>query len=444
MTARQVFEAMLVELNNTSSPSLLLDDYNHFINKAIDMYINKRYANYDITQQTTDDLRVLKSTAILPVEKKIVENNAAAFGSTGDSADKELYDLISKDKSFDAIYEVNLPADYLHTLNCTCIYSVNQTSGCYDAGDVARYAAKRLTADSWSTIMNDYYNRPTPNNPYYYIHNINTSKDLPTNRYVPESGTLGKGTDLYPATTSSTTTVYELYKDGKRISTHNSLNSANAERNKLDILSVSASAPTSGTTGLTIYKNTDNKYVVYNGTAIVTTKNTKEEADAIVAELRTALTAVATPAASGFSIVSVTVQNNTPVNFATMINSNNIEVSTIEKKAGVRYGNTSTVRMEIRYGQGDVFILKGVMIDYVKAPQHVRLTKNQLDLTEDTSQILEFPDYVCQEIINQLVTLVMANNGDPRLQTTPVVSQSIVDVAQQQQVAAQQRAQRQS
>ena len=83
------------------------------------------------------------------------------------------------------------------------------------------------------------------------------------------------------------------------------------------------------------------------------------------------------------------------------------------------------------------------MIDYVKAPQHVRLTKNQLDLTEDTSQILEFPDYVCQEIINQLVTLVMANNGDPRLQTTPVVSQSIVEVAQQQ-VAAQQRAQRQS
>ena len=443
MTARQVFEAMLVELNNTSSPSLLLDDYNHFINKAIDMYINKRYANYDTTQQTTDDLRVLKSTAILPVEKKIVENNTAAFGSTGGSADKELYDLISKDKSFDAIYEVNLPADYLHTLNCTCIYSVNKTSGCYDAGDVARYAAKRLTADSWSTIMNDYYDRPTPKNPYYYIHNINTSKDLPTNRYVPESGTLGKGTDLYPATTSSTTTVYELYKDGKRISTHNSLNLANAERNKLDILPVSVSAPISGATGLTIYKNTDNKYVVYNGTAIVTTKNTKEEADAIVAELRTALTAVATPAASGFSIVSVTVQNNTPVNFATMINSNNIEVSTIEKKAGIRYGNASTVRMEIRYGQGDVFILKGVMIDYVKAPQHVRLTKNQLDLTEDTSQILEFPDYVCQEIINQLVTLVMANNGDPRLQTTPVVSQSIVDVAQQQQAAAQQRAQRQ-
>lgn len=442
MTARQVFEAMLVELNNTSSPSLLLDDYNHFINKAIDMYINKRYANYDTTQQTTDDLRVLKSTAILPVEKKIVENNAAAFGSTGGSADKELYDLISKDKSFDAIYEVNLPADYLHTLNCTCIYSVNKTSGCYDAGDVARYAAKRLTADSWSTIINDYYDRPTPKNPYYYIHNINTSKDLPTNRYIPESGTLGKGTDLYPATTSSTTTVYELYKDGKRISTHNSLNSANAERNKLDILPVSVSAPTTGTTGLTIYKNTDNKYVVYNGTAIVTTKNTKEEADTIVAELRTALTAVATPAASGFSIVSVTVQNNTPVNFATMINSNNIEVSTIEKKAGIRYGNASTVRMEIRYGQGDVFILKGVMIDYVKAPQHVRLTKNQLDLTEDTSQILEFPDYVCQEIINQLVTLVMANNGDPRLQTTPVVSQSIIDVAQQQQAVAQQRAQR--
>ena len=55
----------------------------------------KEYINAGLVINLIIALRVLKSTAILPVEKKIVENNAAAFGSTGDSADKELYDLIS-------------------------------------------------------------------------------------------------------------------------------------------------------------------------------------------------------------------------------------------------------------------------------------------------------------------------------------------------------------
>ena len=100
-----MFEAMLVELNNTSSPSLLLDDYNYFINKAIDMYINKRYTNYDTTQQTTDDLRVLKSTAILPVNKKVFTDE-----NTDEHSEKltELMELIKQDKSFEAMAEVSV------------------------------------------------------------------------------------------------------------------------------------------------------------------------------------------------------------------------------------------------------------------------------------------------------------------------------------------------
>ncbi|UVM96950.1 MAG: hypothetical protein [Bacteriophage sp.] len=44
--------------------------------------------------------------------------------------------------------------------------------------------------------MNDFYNRPLPWRPYYYIHNVNTSDKLPTNPYVaPEDKGLGTGTD---------------------------------------------------------------------------------------------------------------------------------------------------------------------------------------------------------------------------------------------------------
>ena len=68
MKAKQVFEYALVELNKREAPSLLLEDYNYFINKAINQYVNKMYNLYDMNQQKSDDLRVLKGSAILTPE----------------------------------------------------------------------------------------------------------------------------------------------------------------------------------------------------------------------------------------------------------------------------------------------------------------------------------------------------------------------------------------
>lgn len=65
MTAREMYEYALVELNKIEAPSLLLEDYNYFINKAIQQYINLTYAKFEVDQQSTDDLRVLKTTTIL-------------------------------------------------------------------------------------------------------------------------------------------------------------------------------------------------------------------------------------------------------------------------------------------------------------------------------------------------------------------------------------------
>ena len=92
--------------------------------------------------------------------------------------------------------------------------------------------------------------------------------------------------------------------------------------------------------------------------------------------------------------------------------------STIEKPAGSRHANSSKVRVEIICGKdnSNVFDLSAVQIDYVKAPQFIRLTQEQLDSDEDISQIMEFPDYVNQEIINELVNLVMRKTNDPSLQ----------------------------
>jgi hypothetical protein len=51
-------------------------------------------------------------------------------------------------------------------------------------------------------------------------------------------------------------------------------------------------------------------------------------------------------------------------------------------------------------------------------------------MVEDTSQILEFQDYVCQEIVNELVTLLLENASDPRLQSQIPINQSIANPAQ--------------
>lgn len=320
MTARDIFKAMLTELSKVNAPSLLLEDFNYFFNKAINQYINKRYNIYDINQQSSDDLRVLKATAILTPVKSLgtTYKNPEGASSALSTKYKGLASL------YGATYEVDLPPDYLHILNCVCIYKVNSTYSCYDSGSFIQFSARRLTSDSWSQVINDYYNRPLPERPYFYIHNVNTSVTLPTNPFDLETG---KGTDMSEG-------VYKVTEqDG-------------AEG---DVLNLPRT--------ITIGKN---------------------------------------------------------------------KQSLIQKNTANRYGNASKVRMEIRYGKDDsVFELQEILIDYIKTPQYIRLTPEQLDLTIDTSQVMEFPDYVCQEIINELVTVVMENNADPRLQTHIPVSQSI-------------------
>ena len=284
MTVRQLFEATLVELNKVQAPSLILEDYNYFINKTVQQYINKIYNAYDVNQQKSDDLRVLKSTAVLtPIQSTDV---------TGA--------LLSK------TYEVDLPDDYLHILNCLVEYNVTKQFKCYNVGTPVHFGAKRLTADMYSQIINNYYMRPSYKNPYFYPNNVNISNTYPTSDSQVDVDYTPLGTE--------------------------------------------------------------------------------------------------------------------------------VKAENIEKIAPKRYGNKSKVRMEIRYGKDDsLFTLSKVYIDYLKSPQFIRLTQDQVDEVEDNSQILEFPDYVCQELINDLVKLLMENASDPRLQTHIPVNQTIANPAQEQQ-----------
>ena len=99
---------------------------------------------------------------------------------------------------------------------------------------------------------------------------------------------------------------------------------------------------------------------------------------------------------------------------------------------GSRNANVTKILLEIRFGKDStLFEPEIAYVDYLKAPQFIRLTQAQIDKTADTSQILEFPDYICFEIVNIFTKLIMENASDPRLQTNIPINQTIPSGVQQ-------------
>ena len=298
MTLRQLYQNLLIEMNKIQAAPMLLEDFNYFVNKSVQQYINKKYNVYEINQQSSDDLRVLQTTATLDV----TDSNSPNYQ-----------------------YEVFLPHDYLHLLNCICNFKAMKSHKCIQSGDEFQYKATRLTADLWGQIINNYYMRPTYERPYYYLNNVNVNQDVPTNPPIDQQG------NTNPQSTDMNDRQYDS-------------------------------------------------------------------------------------------------QNNS--NFPRTFTLGQTQVSLIDKPVAHRISNPTKVRLEIRCGKNPDFKLQSVYIDYLKSPQLLNLTQKQLDLIEDTSQIMEFPDYVCNEIINELTHLIMENSSDQRLQTHIPISTSIAPPAQ--------------
>ena len=409
-----MFEGLLTELSKQNAAPLLLQDYNYFINKAINQYINKRYNIYDVSQQTTDDLRVLKASASLePIKSAQKYQSSTSLG--------QKHTNIANING--AAYTVILPKDYVHLLNCICIYRMDKTFKCYDKGSYVQFAAKKLTADSWSQVINNYYLRPLPERPYFYITNINKQNTLPTNEFTEDGGTdqvLAEGGyvqldvtgDRFTNTVATDSLLTPLGSGNKVM-----------EAAKL-IAGEEVQLHTETASGGKIYFNYDGAtYTLYNK---------------ISGDIKFVKNGDTVPVKYQMSLLTRKFEYDTEYPRETTLDLSNlgksVNVSVVEKPAYLRHANQTDVQMEIRYGKDDsVFKLVEVLVDYIKAPQYIRLTQEQVDLTEDTSQILEFPDYVCQEILNELVTIVMENVGDQRLQTHVAVSQSIAQPAQQQQ-----------
>ena len=149
MTIRDLYDAALIEINKLEAPSMLLEDYNYFINKAIQQYINKAYNRYEINQQATDDLLSLRSSASPDITTVNDESTAM------------------------------LPDNYWHVLNCVIEFEkTGSTTGCKSESKNMLQPARKLTAEIYPAIINNAYFKPSYKNPYYSINSRTVENNI--------------------------------------------------------------------------------------------------------------------------------------------------------------------------------------------------------------------------------------------------------------------------
>ena len=304
MTAREFYEAVLIEVTAKGAPELLIDEFNYYFNKGQYSYVNKRYNAYDINQQTTDDLQVLKGTEIYSWNEDPSASDIKAVGETRianvNGINKELQE---------AIYTLNLPKDYFHLLSCLVEYTLQEDFKCYDQGYKFQFPTKRMTSDMYANIMTNAWLKPHYKRPYHFVQNNERS----------------------------------IVGEWANSSDHN-------KQEIIDIINKEAGVQI----GHNAYEDVDNT--------------------------------------DGYTSSD----------------------------------NLVGPKLEINYGKDNsIFKLTRVILQYLKVPQLIRLTPEQLDSTVDYSQVLEYPEYVCQEVIKETVKLIMYHNADPKLQAYDPVNTSV-------------------
>lgn len=88
----------------------------------------------------------------------------------------------------------------------------------------------------------------------------------------------------------------------------------------------------------------------------------------------------------------------------------------------------ANLKLEIRCGDTSVYEPEIAYIDYLRKPKPINLTWDEIESTIDTTDKLEFPDYVCYEVLNEIVKLILENSSDPRLANNYSINKTVGSV----------------
>jgi len=175
MTEKQVYENVLTECRKVKSPSLHLEDYNYWGNKGIQEYCNERYNQFAMSQQLSDDLQPLTTSAVF-VLPTILPTGTWSGGVT------EAGVAVSFGKKYGSdFYRFKTPDNYWHMLgsHVTSVSLFNYK--CHPAGFESQSQSKRLTQDIANGVMNNAFLKPAINRPYHSFGdgaNANIKPDL--------------------------------------------------------------------------------------------------------------------------------------------------------------------------------------------------------------------------------------------------------------------------
>lgn len=157
MTARDVYEGVLIELNKVHAPTVTVEEFVYFLNKAVLAFTNDRYNFYAVNQQLSDDLRVLVTG--LPIN--VVPND------------------IKTDTTGTRYVDLNLNiADYFHLLSCELTVT-NAISNL-----TKTYPVKRMTLDMFGAVANNDYLKPALHRPYYLSLPATNANDVALNIFI--------------------------------------------------------------------------------------------------------------------------------------------------------------------------------------------------------------------------------------------------------------------
>lgn len=149
-TAREVYINILTELVKEEAPTLYLEDYLYFYNKAISEYLKARYELFEVNQQLSDDLRFWKKlyTHTGGLEIKISDIGLSPVG-----------------------VPTGTRHHYRHLLSCIIDASITQPyAGCDQKAFSSKgYKVTRMSSDIKAGILNNDYLKPTFYRPYFEI-----------------------------------------------------------------------------------------------------------------------------------------------------------------------------------------------------------------------------------------------------------------------------------
>jgi hypothetical protein len=168
MTEREAYEAILTELRKVKAPHIHLEDFNYFINKGIQEFVNEEYARFETVQQTSDALNSI--TSFVNFRFNYTNPNIPTVTITGNSVlPQNNIPFITGNRYNSKFVQVNFPENYFHLLNCVTDVKTLFNYKCYSSGYIHSFGTKKLNADSASDILTNAWLKPTYDRTFYKL-----------------------------------------------------------------------------------------------------------------------------------------------------------------------------------------------------------------------------------------------------------------------------------